>query len=262
MKVLKNNIREILIWIVYLIGVIFIPLEGTSIYIYVIGLIAIRTLSNTHKLFAKVNSYSEKLKKNQYYLRMICFISFAILGIRVKEDKTDDLLSEIAATVFVLTGISIIICELLYFIQKKIENKESKKEEQIATLKIKKIDLNQPLYNKNSEKNNVEENITILEESIMPEEDNSIIFLAAHSGTGPKAYFDDLDQLEINDPIELIYQNKTLLYYVTDIWEEDKNGYIHINKTNNNQLILTTCSPTNSKKQLIISSTEKNTSAT
>lgn len=95
----------------------------------------------------------------------------------------------------------------------------------------------------------------------MPEEDNSIIFLAAHSGTGPKAYFDDLDQLEINDPIELIYQNKTLLYYVTDIWEEDKNGYIHINKTNNNQLILTTCSPTNSKKQLIISSTEKNTSA-
>lgn len=130
MKVLKNNIREILIWIVYLIGVIFIPLEGTSIYIYVIGLIAIRTLSNTHKLFAKVNSYSEKLKKNQYYLRMICFISFAILGIRVKEDKTDDLLSEITATVFVLTGISIIICELLYFIQKKIENKESKKIEE------------------------------------------------------------------------------------------------------------------------------------
>lgn len=130
MKVLKNNIREILIWIVYLIGVIFIPLEGTSIYIYVIGLIAIRTLSNTHKLFAKVNSYSEKLKKNQYYLRMICFISFAILGICVKEEKTDDLLSEIAATVFVLTGISIIICELLYFIQKKIENKESKKIEE------------------------------------------------------------------------------------------------------------------------------------
>lgn len=68
MKVLKNNIREILIWIVYLIGVIFIPLEGTSIYIYVIGLIAIRTLSNTHKLFAKVNSYSEKLKKENYII--------------------------------------------------------------------------------------------------------------------------------------------------------------------------------------------------
>lgn len=127
MKVLKNNIKEILIWIVYLIGVIFIPLEGTSIYIYVIGLVAVRILSNTHKLFVKVSDYSEKLKRNQYYLRMICFISFAILGICIKENTTDDPVGRIATTVFVLTGISIIICEVLYFIQKKIENREVKK---------------------------------------------------------------------------------------------------------------------------------------
>ena len=125
MKVLKNNITEILIWIFYLIGVVL--LEGIAIYIYVIGLIALRILSNTHKLFAEVNSYPEKLKRNQYYLRMICFISFAIVVICVKENKTNNLVSNVVGTVFVLAGISIVICEVLYFIQKKIENKELKK---------------------------------------------------------------------------------------------------------------------------------------
>ncbi len=133
MKILKNNVKEILIWIAYLIGIIFFPLEGTSLYIYVIGLIAIRILSNTHKLFAKVNCDSEKLKRSQYNVRMICFISFAILGICIKENKTDDIVCNITTIVFILSGISIAICEALYFIQKKIENRESKKVEKEKT---------------------------------------------------------------------------------------------------------------------------------
>lgn len=39
------------------------------------------------------------------------------------------------------------------------------------------------------------------------------------------------------------------------VWEEDKTGYIHVSKSNKKQLVLTTCSPNNTNKQLIVNST-------
>lgn len=130
MKILKNNIKELVIWIVYLIEIIFAPLEGESIYIYVIGLIAIRILSNTHKIFIKPKSYSEKMKKEQYYLRILYFVSFALMGIFIKEKRTDNIIFNISGYVFVLTGLFIVIYEVLYLIQRKLENKELEKQKQ------------------------------------------------------------------------------------------------------------------------------------
>ena len=118
---------------------------------------------------------------------------------------------------------------------KKQEQKQEIQKDQIGYLKIDKLNLYQPLYSKDSSKNNVEENITILKESIMPTEEESIVFLAAHSGNGKIAFFEELANPKIKD-------------------EENKNGYIHVNKNNNKQLILTTCSPTKKNKQLIINS--------
>lgn len=94
----------------------------------------------------------------------------------------------------------------------------------------------------------------------MPDQKNSIVFLAAHSGTGKIAYFEELSQLTIGDTINLEYKNQKYEYKVNKIWEENKNGYIHINKENSNQLILTTCSPTKTNKQLVINSINKSTS--
>lgn len=139
----------------------------------------------------------------------------------------------------------------------KVNNIDS---EQIGSIKIKKLNLNQPLYKIDSEKNNIEENVTILRDSIMPDQKNSIVFLAAHSGTGKIAYFEELNQLTIGDIINLEYKNQKYEYKVNKIWEENKNGYIHINKENRNQLILTTCSPTKTNKQLVINSINKSTS--
>lgn len=162
-----------------------------------------------------------------------------------------------------------IVCYNIYEKNIKVESKKItspstptiiRKEEQIGFLKIDKIKLYEPLYEKNSTHNNVEENITILEESILPEKENSIIFLAAHSGTGDIAYFENLDKLKIGDEIKLEYNNTMYIYEIIDIWEEDKNGYIHVNKKEENQLILTTCSPTTENKQLVINSILKNTS--
>lgn len=130
-------------------------------------------------------------------------------------------------------------------------------EEIIGNLIIDKINLDMPLYNIESKNNNIEENITILKESILPPKEESIIFLAAHSGTSKISYFDDLDKLEINDTIFLTINNTENVYQIKNIYKQKKNGYIHINKENKDQLILTTCDPNNNKYQLIINSTKK-----
>lgn len=136
-------------------------------------------------------------------------------------------------------------------------NKNEVTNEIIGKIIIKKINIKNNLYEKESIHNNVDKNITILNNSIEPTKDNSIMFIAAHSGTGKLAYFKDLDKLEINDEIILIYKNKEYKYEVKEIWEEDKNGYIHVKKEKKKQLILTTCSPTKNNKQLIINCTIK-----
>lgn len=127
-----------------------------------------------------------------------------------------------------------------------------KRKEEIGYIIIPKINLKRPLYPINSKENTIEKSIAILKESIMPNDNNSILILAAHSGTGKIAYFEQLDQLTINDEIIIKYHNKNYIYQVKDIWEEKKNGFININKELKKQLVLTTCSPKKNNTQLII----------
>ena len=121
----------------------------------------------------------------------------------------------------------------------------------LGTLSIKKINLlNKPIYNLKSSKNNIEKNITILKESIFSQ-NSSIIILAAHSGNGEFAYFKNLHKLKINDLIIFHHHDEDYTYQIKDIYEQNKNGSIHINKKYQHELILTTCSK-NKNKQLII----------
>lgn len=130
-------------------------------------------------------------------------------------------------------------------------------EQPIGKLIINKINLKENLYDINSSENNVDKHPTILKESIFPENDNSIMFIAAHSGTGKIAYFNELDKLKQNDPIILIINNKKYNYIVKDIWEDKKDGYININKEVEQQLVLTTCSPNHNNYQLIVNCIKK-----
>jgi len=132
-----------------------------------------------------------------------------------------------------------------------------KDKEKIGELIINKINLKQDLYKIESKKNNIEENVTIIKESNYPDIANGILILAAHSGTGKIAYFEELDNLELKDNITIIYKNKKYIYQITKIWEQEKNGYIKIKKENKKQLILTTCSPKKKNTQLIINCIEK-----
>ena len=131
------------------------------------------------------------------------------------------------------------------------------KEDKIGELYIKNINLRENLYKENSYLNNVDRNITILKGSTSPEITNSMIIIAAHSGTGRLAYFQNLNKLNINDKISLTYNNKEYNYTIKDIWNEKKTGTIKIPKENTNQLVLTTCSPNKKNYQLIINCTLK-----
>ena len=140
---------------------------------------------------------------------------------------------------------------------KIIYNKKEENDNIIGYIKIDKLNINEKLYKINSSENNVDKHVTILKESVLPDKENSIIFIAAHSGTGDIAYFKDLDKLKIRDNIILNINKKNYTYTVKEMWEDPKNGYININKEKEKQLILTTCSPNNSKKQLIVNCIEK-----
>ncbi|MBR5369757.1 MAG: sortase [Bacilli bacterium] len=117
---------------------------------------------------------------------------------------------------------------------------------------IKKINLKEELFPINSSENTIEKHVSILKES-----NKDLMIIAAHSGIGPIAYFQELDKLELNDEVILIIENKKETYIVKDIWEEKKNGYINFNKETKKQLILTTCSPNKEGYQLVINCIEK-----
>ena len=128
------------------------------------------------------------------------------------------------------------------------------KESSIGYIKITKINLSNEIYSINSNHNNIEENVTILKSSKNIRSKDSLIILAAHSGEGKIAYFNNLNKLNINDTIELKYYDENYIFEITNIHEQDKVGYIKISKKDESQLILTTCSTTTNNKQLIIES--------
>ena len=131
-------------------------------------------------------------------------------------------------------------------------NTENEKEEYLGILTIPKINLKTGFYDINSKNNNVNRNVTLLKDSIMPGDDGSIVYLAAHSGSGPLAYFKDLDKLTDNDNIMVNYHNHNYNYIISSIYEMPKNGEIIVNRNiNENTLVLTTCSK-NENMQLII----------
>ena len=126
----------------------------------------------------------------------------------------------------------------LYHIENITKKTDKKEEPYIAVIKIPKIFLEKGLYPKDSPYNQVDKNIEILKESIMPTEEHSHVILASHAGTSPVAYFNRLNELEKGDKIYLYYQNKVYLYEVKRKYEIEKTGYANI-KRNIEQKYLT-----------------------
>ena len=108
------------------------------------------------------------------------------------------------------------------------------------------INMTYGFYDIDNDLNNVDKNVTLLNSNI-----KNTYILAAHSGSGNLAYFNDLKYLRKKDKIYLKFENKTLEYEVVNIRSNIKNGKIRI-KNKENQLILTTCDQIKKGNHLII----------
>ena len=67
------------------------------------------------------------------------------------------------------------------------------------------------------------------------------------------AFFKNLYRLEPNDKVYVYYNNIKYIYNVVDIYDEEKNGIISINKSSAaSLLILTTCNMVDRTKQIVV----------
>lgn len=128
-----------------------------------------------------------------------------------------------------------------------IENNGSfNKSNYYGFLIIPSLNMTYGFYDTQSKLNDVNKNVALIDSNI----ENTYI-LAAHSGMGNLAYFNDLKYLRKKDKIYLKFENKTLEYEVVNIRSNIKNGKIRI-KNKESQLILTTCDQIKKGNQLII----------
>lgn len=128
--------------------------------------------------------------------------------------------------------------------------KETEEEEFVGILSIPSIQLKKGFYNINSKKNTVDVGLEVLKGSRMPNEDNSSLVIAGHSGTGYLAFFKDLDKVEKGSLIDVYYNQMKYTYQLEETTITEKTGEIKIEKEADSQtLILTTCNPKNRDKE-------------
>lgn len=131
----------------------------------------------------------------------------------------------------------------------------------VAVLEIPTINLRRGLYEKNDPNNNVNRNIYILKDTVLPDEsDVSHILLASHSGNSYISYFKNLHKLDENDEVYFYYNNTKYVYSIYKIYEVDKTGNVELKRTNNSDITLITCKG-NLNKQIVVIGTLKSKEA-
>lgn len=114
--------------------------------------------------------------------------------------------------------------------------------EYIGYLTIPKINLKKGFLDMRSKLNNIEQNITVIEGSSYPDKEKGNLIIAAHSGSGWKAFFNDLYKLSTGDKAEVSYKGKKYTYKIVNIYKQEKTGTIAIYRNyDKTTLTLITC---------------------
>ena len=139
-----------------------------------------------------------------------------------------------------------------------IKEKPQEEQEEVVTndyigyLTIPKINLTKGFLDKRSSENDVEKNILVVEGSNYPDTDKGNLILAGHSGTGWKAFFNDLYKLQVNDVAFITYKGKKYNYSITNIYKQPKTGKIAIYRDySKTTLTLITCTNNDSTTQTV-----------
>ena len=124
--------------------------------------------------------------------------------------------------------------------------------EYIGYLTIPKINLKKGFLDMRSELNNVEQNIAVIEGSSYPDKEKGNLIIAAHSGSGWKAFFNDLYKLSTGDIAEVSYKGKKYTYKIVNIYKQEKTGKIAIYRDyEKTTLTLITCTNFDNATQTI-----------
>lgn len=122
----------------------------------------------------------------------------------------------------------------------------------IGYLSIPKINLKKGFFREDSKENDVEKNLYIVKGSSYPDVEKGNFIIAAHSGTGWKAFFNDLYKLVIGDNVIVTYNGKEYTYIIKKIYKQEKTGTIAIYRNyNETTLTLVTCTNNDSKTQTV-----------
>jgi LPXTG-site transpeptidase (sortase) family protein len=147
-----------------------------------------------------------------------------------------------------------------YEIKEEEDTKEIKEEQEegpvtdeyIGYLTIPKINLTKGFVDKRSSENDVEKNILVIEGSNYPDVERGNFILAGHSGTGWKAFFNELYQLTENDEAYVTYKGKKYIYKVVNIYTQPKVGTVAIYRNyDKTTLTLITCTNNDQTTQTI-----------
>lgn len=120
-------------------------------------------------------------------------------------------------------------------------NQNKFNEDTYAILKIPAIKLEEKIYHKNSKFNNLNYGLYFLPESTDIEDEEANLIIASHSGNSKISYFKDLENLQINDEIKIVYKKEIYIFRIINIYLEKKDGLININRYNTKTLSLVTC---------------------
>ena len=145
--------------------------------------------------------------------------------------------------------------EVVEDVKEKEESNEIKEEKEVnylGILEIPKINLKKGFFGLDSPYNNVDYNITVINGSTYPPEENNNLILAAHSGDCSVCYFENLYKLKIGDEAYLNYNNINYSYKIVDIYEVEKDGTVAIYRDyTKNVLTLITCTRNSDTKQTV-----------
>lgn len=122
----------------------------------------------------------------------------------------------------------------------------------IGILEIPKINLKRGFLGLDSRYNSINYNITVINGSTFPNEQNNNLILAAHSGVCTICYFDKLYKLGLNDVAYIYYNNIKYEYKIVNIYEVTKDGTVEIRRDHTKgTLTLITCTRNSNTKQTV-----------
>jgi len=122
----------------------------------------------------------------------------------------------------------------------------------IGYLNIPKINLTKGFLDYRSTENDVEKNILVVNGSNYPDTKKGNLILAGHSGTGWKAFFNDLYKLTQGDVAYVTYKGKKYTYQIVNIYKQPKTGTIAIYRDyEKSTLTLITCTNWDSTSQTV-----------